>query len=197
MPSFDVCIVNGAYRIGGVGDQVAQLAAEYYASLGLRTKTLFLRDIPLAFCTNCRACMVSSQPLGCVIEDDFQVVLQDLEEARAYVFISPTNMGDVTALFKRLLERMAVFGYWPWGALAPKYRKMPLSKKAVVVSSCAAPSLLGRLLFRTLGTLKKSARLLGARTTAKTMLGLCANTPSFTLLPAQKEALKTSFKTLL
>ncbi|MBN2965076.1 flavodoxin family protein [Sulfurospirillum sp. T05] len=196
MASFDVCIINGSYRAGGVGDQIAQLAAEYFASEGVRTKTIVLRDIPLAFCTNCRACMLSVQSLGCVIEDDFHVIMKDLEEASAYVFISPTNMGDVTALFKRLLERMAVFGYWPWGARAPKYRNTTMRKRAVLFSSCAAPAFFGKMLYWTFGSLRKCAKLLGARVVGKKMIGSCALTPTYTLTPKQCDEIKHLLKHL-
>ena len=64
-------------------------------------------------------------------------------------------MGSVTALYKNFMERLAVYGYWPWGEHAPKYRKANARKKpAVLVSSCAAPGFAGPWAYSTQAQLK-------------------------------------------
>ncbi len=53
------------------------------------------------------------------------------------------HFHSVTAVFKHFMERLAVYAYWPWGAPAPIFRKSHMSKKAILIASCAAPGLMG------------------------------------------------------
>ena len=71
-------------------------------------------------------------------------------------------------LFKRFMERLVMYAYWPWGAYAPKNRKAGLSrKKAALVASSAAPGLLGHWVFGTLPQLKQTAQVIGAAPVGK------------------------------
>ncbi len=61
-----------------------------------------------------------------------------IEGADAYILASPTNFSTVTALFKRFMDRLAVYAYWPWEAYGPKFRKSSSKqKKALHISSSA------------------------------------------------------------
>jgi hypothetical protein len=70
----------------------------------------------------------------------------------------------VTAITKRFMERLAVYAYWPWGKIAPKFRNAKLNKKAIIVTSFTPPAWIGRLLMPgTPKALKYMAKVLGAR----------------------------------
>ncbi len=84
------------------------------------------------------------------------------------------NFGTVTAVMKMFIERLVCFAYWPWGAKAPKVRNKTRTKKAVVVASSAAPSVLARLSTRMIGLLKQTTGLLGAETIGVIFIGLAA-----------------------
>lgn len=105
-------------------------------------------------------------------------IIRAIEAADGYVLAAPTNFGSVTALFKRFLERLIVYGYWPWGRSTPKFRKSAATKPAVLVSSSAAPGFLGRWLYGSLKQLKMAARLIGARPVGTLFTGLVADTQS-------------------
>lgn len=103
-------------------------------------------------------------------------LIEKIEEADAFVLASPTNFGTVTAVFKRFLERLTPYSYWPWEAYAPKYRKQgEKSKPALLISSCAAPGVMGHLFFRTLRDLKYAAKIIGAKSAGSLMLGMVAS----------------------
>lgn len=53
-----------------------------------------------------------------------------------------------TALTKRFIERLSVYGYWPWGRPIPRMRRPEKSRNAVLVTSSACPAFLGRFLMR-------------------------------------------------
>ncbi len=116
----------------------------------------------------------------------------------SYILASPTNFGGVTALFKRFMERLVMYAYWPWGAYAPKNRKAGLPrKKAVLVASSAAPGLLGRWLFGTLPQLKQTAQVIGAAPVGKLFTGLISQEPHLNLPESvQRKAIALALKLL-
>lgn len=169
-----ILIINGAYREGGYTDVMVEIAAAALQSQGIATEEVRLRDYPIDFCHNCRHCTQAEGefPGRCILDDNMGALIAKLEAADGYLFASPTNYGTVTALFKRFLERLVVYGYWPWGSPAPKYRKTRCTKAALCFSSCAAPSLLGRWDFHTLKALKMAARNVGAKVVGTLLIGL-------------------------
>jgi multimeric flavodoxin WrbA len=105
-------------------------------------------------------------------------LIKKIEGADGYVFAAPTNFGAVTAIFKRFMERLAVYAYWPWEMNSPQLRKASApKKKAVLISSCAAPSVLGRWLFSTDKQLKMTANVLGAGSVGTLFTGMIAKQP--------------------
>jgi multimeric flavodoxin WrbA len=158
-----VLIINGSYRERGFTDQMLDLMTIQLELSGVEVEQVLLRRFPIEFCTNCRCCTQSEgdAPGHCPIDDNMKILVEKIEAADGYVFASPTNFGTVTALFKRFLERLVIYGYWPWQAPAPTYRKSP-AKHALCVSSCAAPSLIAHFAFNTLTVLKHAARCVGA-----------------------------------
>ena len=75
---------------------------------------------------------------------------------------------------RRFLERMIVYDYWPWGALAPKLRINKPSKKAVLITSSAMPSLIGRLFTGALRALNYAAASVGAKKAGTLLAGIAS-----------------------
>lgn len=161
-----ILAINGSYRDGGATDQAVASILEDLEILGADVEQITLRDYPIQFCLNCRECMQQpgDAPGRCVLNDGMAELVEKIEAADGYVLAAPTNFYSVTALFKRFSERLAVYGYWPWGALSPKFRKAKARKKpAIAISSCAAPSILGRLTYSTNKSIKVAADTMGAK----------------------------------
>jgi len=173
-----ILLINGSYRDDGITDQVVAEMAAAARAAGAAVEEITLRDRPIEFCLNCRHCtqQPGSEPGECVHEDGMIDIVRSIEAADAYVLAAPTNFGSVTALFKRFLERLTVFAWWPWGRPAPQYRKAAI-KPAVLVSSSAAPGFLGRWLYGTVKQLKMAARAIGARPIGILFTGLVAGEP--------------------
>ncbi|MGI9262539.1 MAG: flavodoxin family protein, partial [Woeseiaceae bacterium] len=147
-----VLAINGSYREGGITDQAVNGVLEHLRGMDADVEQIKLREWPIEFCLNCRECMQQpgDAPGHCVLNDDMSELVQKIEEADGYVLAAPTNFSSATAVFKRFSERLAVYGYWPWGKTSPVFRKARTPKKpAIIVSSCAAPGLLGRMTFNT------------------------------------------------
>jgi multimeric flavodoxin WrbA len=166
----------GTYRKEGVIDSAVEEILASAREAGAETKKIYLIDRHIEFCTNCRVC---TQQEGdsrgkCLLEDDIQQLLDELERSDAIVLASPMNFWTVTAVTKRFMERLICYAYWPWGKAAPKLRKRLKTKRAVVVASSAAPSLIARLMSRMVGLMKSCAKLLGAKTVDVLFIGLAA-----------------------
>ena len=170
-----ILAINGSYRDDGVTDQLVDIMVESLRSRGAEVSVIQLRDYSIEFCLNCRECtqQPGAAPGVCVLKDSMHDLVMKIEQADGFILASPTNFGSVTAVFKRFMERLMVYGYWPWGTPSPKFRKVKVSKKkAVLMSSSAAPGFIGRWLFGTHKQLKYTATALGAETIGSLFVGL-------------------------
>lgn len=195
-----ILAINGSYRSNGIIDQMLQTLTETLEKSNVKVETIRLREFPIEFCLNCRACTQEpgTDPGKCVQDDRMQELIEKIEEADGLILASPTNFGTVTALYKRFMERLVVYAYWPWGKPGPGYRKAKLpKKKALLLSSSAAPGIMGRLFFDTMGQLKTTAKVIGAEVTENIFLGLVSQQESKKLSERQKKKLEKMAKKLL
>ena len=175
-----ILIINGSYRKGGISDQVIHIMTQTLQVAGAKIETVNLREYPIAFCLNCRECTQEEgeAPGLCVQHDGMKALIDKIEKADAYILASPTNFGTVTALFKRFMERLVIYGYWPWDMPAPKGRKKNTIKKpAILVSSCAAPGIIGHLFFNSTKQLKMTAKTIGAYAVGTLFTGFVSKEP--------------------
>lgn len=175
-----ILAINGSYRDDGITDQALAIAVRTLQMAGAEVDTVMLRQEDIAFCRNCRSCMQEpgESPGACVLHDSMDDIVMRIEAADAYVLAAPTNLGSVTALFKRFMERLSVYAYWPWGRNAPTLRKAGRpEKKALLITSSAAPGILGRFLYGTRKQLKMAAGMIGARPVGTVFTGLIADEP--------------------
>ena len=185
-----VLIINGSYRDDGITDQVLEAAYSQLKGSGISAEHILLREYPIEFCLNCRKCTQTPgvAPGQCVLQDGMHELIDKIEASDAYILASPTNFGSVTALFKRFMERLVVYAYWPWGAKYPEFRKKNQSKKkALLISSSAAPAFLGRWLFGTVRQLETVAKTIGAKNVGTLFTGSIGNR-SDTKVPEKIEA---------
>lgn len=184
-----VLLINGSYRKDGFTDRVLHEMIGVFEQSGIAHETVVLRDWPIAFCQNCRQCMQNpgENPGSCTIDDTMGELVRKIERSEGFVLASPTNFYTVTALFKRFLERLSVYGYWPWGKPAPVFRKRGLKKQAILISSCAAPGVIGTLFYSTMRILKVCAKTVGAKTVGTKLFGLVGTEPGPVLGPRQKK----------
>lgn len=175
-----ILAINASYRTSGITDQTVEVLRQAVETLGGEVEVVKLREYPLEFCRNCRVCTrhPGEDPGCCVLRDGMQGLIDKIEGADGYILASPTNFGSTTALFKRFMERLVVYAFWPGDMNCPQYRKARVvKKKALLVSSCAAPGLLGRYVFTTRKQLKMTAKTLGADTVGTIFTGLIGKEP--------------------
>jgi putative NADPH-quinone reductase len=171
-----VVAIVGSYRKGGTVDQAVEAILEGARANGAITQTVQLRNCNIEFCTNCRHCMQEpGETRGkCLLQDDLEPILAGIESADAVVLGSPVNAFNATALFRRFMERLVGYGYWPWGQNAPKARSKHRPRKAVLVASAAMPGFLIPYATGAPRALRTAASLLGAKPVGKLWIGLSA-----------------------
>ena len=175
-----ILAINGSYRDDGITDQAVNKMLSAAKAFGAEVELILLRDYPIEFCLNCRECtqLPGDMPAECVQHDGMKQLVDKIESADGYILAAPTNFGSVTAIFKRFMERLIVYAHWSWDMNAPKFRKAnTVKKKAVLISSCAAPGVLGRWLYGTHSQLKMTAKTIGAETVGTIFTGMISKQP--------------------
>ena len=174
-----ILAVNGSYRKNGITDLTVEAFTKALEKNGAKVETVTLRDRPIEFCRGCRECtqQPGSSPGQCVQNDAMASIIDAIERADGYLLASPTYFYSTTAIFKRFQERLLGYAYWPWEMNSPKMRKDTSRKKSIIVSSCAAPGLMGRLFYQTHKQLRVTAKTMGANVVASLSIGMIAKAP--------------------
>ncbi len=184
-----VIAIVGSYRKGGTIDTAVEAVLEGAREKGAVTRTIYLVDQHIEFCTNCRECMQKPglERGKCGQQDNLEPILTEIEAADAVVLGSPVNYYNATAIFRRFMERLIGYTYWPWGKAAPSPRNKALPRKAALVASSAAPGFLIPLVTGTARALRITAKMLGARTVGSLWIGLAAAEPHHVLSARVRE----------
>ena len=204
-----ILAIDGSYRRGGITDQLIDAVLDAAEAGGARSERIHLIDERIAFCRNCRVC--AAAPLesaavrgACQLNDAMAPLLARIDAADGLVLAAPTNFGSVTAVTKRLMERLICYAYWPWGQPAPKLRrdlvegKQRSRRPAVLIPSSAAPSVMARFLGHTLEELKQTAEVLGTEPIGSLWAGLSAQQPERAIQPgARRRAARLGRKLVL
>ena len=179
-----VVAIVGSYRKGGTIDRVVEAVLDGAKEKGAQTHTIYLTDQHIEFCTNCRQCAQTpgSERGKCVQHDDLEPMLQEIEAADAVVLASPVNYFYVTAIYRRFLERLLGFTYWPPNWMpSPRVKLQP--RKAVLVASAAMPGFLIPLTTGAAKALRVTANMIGAKPVGHLWIGMATTDPHHALTP--------------
>ncbi len=184
-----IVAITGSYRRGGITAQAVAEAAGAARSAGAQVDVIDLLDRRIEFCTNCRAC--TQEPGAkrgvCVLNDDMAGILDRVDAADGLILAAPVNYFNVTALMRRFLERLIVYSFWPWGGMVPKPRIKTPSRKALLITSSAMPSLAGRFFTGAMRALNYAAAGVGAKKSGTMFIGLSAMAPKQALTEKEKK----------
>lgn len=180
-----IVAIVGSYRHGATIDTAVSAIIQAAREHGAETHTIRLTEQHIEFCRNCRECTLDPGDARgkCIQKDDLEAILDELEAADAVVLASPVNYYNVTAIFRRFLERLIGAAYWPWGGNAPRLRSKQHPRKAVLVASAAAPGFLIPLATGAARALRLTAAMLGARPIGHLWIGFAAGAPHQPLSP--------------
>jgi len=193
-----VVAVVGSYRMGGATERAVEAVLEGARVMGAETQIFHLSDQHIEFCKNCRACTQTPgvERVRCAQEDDLEPMLREIEAADAVVLASPVNYYNVTAIFRRFLERLLGFTYWPWGQNGPALRSKVQPRKAVLVAAAGMPGFLIPVATGAPRALKLAAGMVGAKPVGKLWIGLTAGRPDYRLSNRTRERARRMGMTL-
>ncbi len=172
-----IVAIVGSYRKGGITDSAVDAILEGAKTNGAETSKIYLLDKHIEFCTNCRSCMqAEGEERGkCVQQDDLESILSQIDAADAIILGAPVNMFNVTAIFRRFMERLVGYAYWPWQTKGgPVGRKLKPTKKAALVTSAAMPTPFIRFSTGAPRALKATAKVMGAKPVGMLCIGFSA-----------------------
>jgi putative NADPH-quinone reductase len=174
-----IVAIVGSYRKGGAIDSAVEAILAGARERGAETRTFYLIEEHIEFCTHCRQCTQQPGPERgrCVLEDGLEAMLTEIEAADAVVLASPVSYYNATAIFRRFLERLLGSVYWPWGQNSPHLRSQRRPRQAILVASAAMPGLLIPFATGTARALRVAAKSLGARPMGSLWIGLIAQKP--------------------
>jgi hypothetical protein len=170
-----VVAIVGSYRKKGIIDSIIDEILSSASKQGAKTQKIYLIDKHIEFCTNCRTCTqsIGTQRGKCIINDDMETILSEIENADALVIGSPVNYYNVTAITRKFMERLTGFAYWPWDKRGqPTFRIKEKRKKAILVISSALPSFLVGILSGAPRALKIIAETLGTKPVQTITIGM-------------------------
>lgn len=193
--------IVASYRREGIIHQAVHRILRQVKESGheVEIELIDLLDRQIEFCTNCRLCTQSpgEKPGSCVVRDDMAGIIEAIESADYLVLGSPVNCFNVTALFRRFMERLICYSFWPWGKMSPRLRSKRKNKRALLVSSSAMPGMLQPFFTGAPRALKSTARLLGARPVAVLCFGGIAIREKGFLPSGFQDRIKRSVEKLL
>ncbi|MBU2591061.1 MAG: flavodoxin family protein [Nitrospinae bacterium] len=171
-----IVAIVATYRKGRIIDQAVDAILESAQEKGAEVEKIYLTDKDIKFCTNCRHCTQEAEKSRgeCVLSDEMNSILDKIESSNALVLASPVNFGSSTAIYKRFMERLLPYTYWPWGTMIPKIRVKKRGLKVVVVTASAAPGIFTRLLTHIGRQFKDTANVLGGKIVGSLFIGIAA-----------------------
>jgi hypothetical protein len=171
-----VVAIVGSYRKDGTTEAAVDAILEGSREGGVQTTKIRLIEKRVEFCTNCRSCtQIPGRERGwCIQKDDLESILGEIDRSDGVVLASPVNFYDVTAVFRRFMERLIGYSYWPWGLWIPMLRVKKPSRRAVLVSSGGMPGFLLPLATGAPRALRRAAKMMGAEPVGTLWIGRAA-----------------------
>lgn len=97
-----VLVISTSLRHNSNSDLLAQKFAQGARDAGHQVEVVSLRGKSLGFCTGCMACLKGPR---CVIEDDANPIVAQMEAADVICFATPVYYYEMSGQMKTLLDR--------------------------------------------------------------------------------------------
>ena len=148
----NILAIVGSYRKGKTIDTLVDKAIEGAGvnDADAQVDKIHLIDRHIEYCKNCMVCRnddLDTTIAKCVISDDMDIINPKMDEADGFIFATPVNMGQVTAVMKTFLERttwvLSKPGKRPIRG-CPTPRSTRKKKAIIIVSSGIIPPIFRR-----------------------------------------------------
>lgn len=100
-----VIVIKGSPRKFGNTAALADQVAEGARAKGAQVESYYLHGMDIQPCDACDSCQ-GGPDVGCIIEDDMQILYPKLREAHAIAIASPVYWFNVSAQTKMFIDRL-------------------------------------------------------------------------------------------
>lgn len=118
-------------------DKVVDFLSNYFNSLGVKNYRLKFSELKIAKCTQCRCCtqIKGESPVKCVIKDEMNDTIDQIEDADAYVILADrNNLFTKNKVHEKVSERLVAYHYWPYGQVNSIPRRITLEKTSILIN---------------------------------------------------------------
>lgn len=132
-----IVAVNASPRTQWNTGTLVRAAAEGASSEGAEVKVFDLAKADnFTGCTSCFACKLPTQAGKCIYRDGLTDILEEIRNADGLILGSPNYLGDVTAGFRALYERL-IFQYITYKTEPQSYNKHHIPVLFIMTSNAA------------------------------------------------------------
>ena len=118
-------------------DKVVSFLSQYFNSLGIKNYRLKFSELKVVKCSQCRCCtqIKGDMPVKCVIKDDMNDSIDEIESADAYVILADrNNLFTKNKIHEKVSERLVAYHYWPYGQVNSSPRRITLQKTSILIN---------------------------------------------------------------
>ncbi len=116
-------------------NKIVSFLNNYFDSLKIENYHLKLSENRIVKCTQCRCCTQKkgSEPVKCFMKDEMSEIIDQIEEADAYVILADrNNLFFKNKVHEKFSQRLVAYHYWPYGQPQSILRN-PSSKKTSIL----------------------------------------------------------------
>ena len=118
-------------------NKIIDFLSNYLSSQNIKNYVLKLSEMKIVKCTQCRCCTQrkGESPVKCVIKDDMNKTIDEIEEADAYIILADrNNLFSKNKIHEKFSERLVAYYYWPYGQTNSVPRRITLQKKSILIN---------------------------------------------------------------
>ena len=104
-----VTLITSSHR-NGYTKQIVDRLTIGIKDTGGTNEVLFMDDYDIKYCTGCRACQKGG---GCVLDDDYNEIIDKIRQADYFIFTAPVFYNDIAGHSKMFLDRIGSCNYDP------------------------------------------------------------------------------------
>ena len=132
-----LCVLMGSPRSQGNTAALTQEFLHQWEALGEESRVISLYSCRIQPCLGCMACQECMDGLGCVQQDDFSAIFQEMSGADLILLATPIYAWYCTAPMKALLDRTVYAGNKNYGS--QKGPALLAGRYAASLTTCGYP----------------------------------------------------------
>ncbi len=118
-------------------EKIVDFVSDYLQKNNIKYTKLTLKELQFAQCTECRCCTQkkSDEPVKCVLKDDLNDELDNIEAANRYIILADrNNLFSKNKVHEKFSQRLVAYYYWPYGQGQAILRRIAQAKSSILIN---------------------------------------------------------------